>query len=216
MLAERAREKQLQLSSELQSLPRDLLGDATRIEQALLNYASNAVKFTTAGHVTIRTLLLEEDAASALMRFEVSDSGIGIAAEAMPRLFSSFEQADNTTTRKYGGTGLGLAITRKLAELMGGEAGAESLPGVGSTFWFTARLARSAAAQSPQALQAQEDAGERLKRLHAGPGCWSPKTTRSTAKSRPRSWRRSTWWSTWRSMVSKRSRGWRTTTTAWC
>ena len=168
MLAERAREKQLQLSSELQSLPRDLLGDATRIEQALLNYASNAVKFTTAGHVTIRTLLLEEDAASALIRFEVSDSGIGIAPEAMPRLFSSFEQADNTTTRKYGGTGLGLAITRKLAELMGGEAGAESLPGVGSTFWFTARLARSAAAQSPQALQAQEDAGERLKRLHAG------------------------------------------------
>ena len=168
MLAERAREKQLQLSSELQSLPSGLLGDATRFEQALLNYASNAVKFTTAGHVMIRALLLEEDAESVRLRFEVRDSGIGIAPEAMPRLFSSFEQADNTTTRRYGGTGLGLAITRKLAELMGGEAGAESQPGVGSTFWFTVRLARNAAAQSSPASQAQDDAGERLKHLHAG------------------------------------------------
>ena len=168
MLFERAREKRLKLSSELQSLPRGLLGDATRIQQALLNYATNAIKFTAAGHVTIRVLLLEEDPASALLRFEVSDSGIGIAPEAMPRLFSSFEQADNSTTRQYGGTGLGLAITRKLAELMGGEAGAESTPGVGSTFWFTVRLARDVAAQSPAAGRPSSDAGERLKRLHAG------------------------------------------------
>ena len=101
------------------------------------------------------------------MRFEVADSGIGIAAESIPRLFSAFEQADNTTTRKYGGTGLGLAITRKLAELMGGEVGASSQPGQGSTFWFTVRLARSTAADLPQRLPL-DDAGDSIMRRHAG------------------------------------------------
>ena len=168
MLSERAREKQLQLSSELPPLPRGLRGDGTRIEQALLNYAGNAIKFTAAGHVKIRVQLLEEDTEGARLRFEVNDSGIGIPPEAMPRLFSSFEQADNTTTRKYGGTGLGLAITRKLAELMGGEAGAESTPGVGSTFWFTVRLARDGTTHCPQVHPAQDDAGECLKRRYAG------------------------------------------------
>ncbi len=168
MLFERAQDKQLQLSSELNWLPRGLLGDATRIEQALLNYATNAVKFTATGFVKIRVLLLEEDAKSTLLRFEVSDSGIGIEPEALCRLFSSFEQADNTTTRKYGGTGLGLAITRKLAELMGGEAGAESQLGVGSTFWFTVRLARDAAAPNQEVIRPVDDAGERLKHHHAG------------------------------------------------
>ncbi|MDD3354591.1 MASE3 domain-containing protein [Zoogloea sp.] len=168
MLFERATQKGLQFSSELQALPNDLLGDATRIQQAVLNYATNAIKFTAAGHVTIRVLLLEADATSALLRFEISDSGIGIAPEVMPRLFSVFEQADSTTTRKYGGTGLGLAITRKLAELMGGEAGAESQPGVGSTFWFTVRLARDTAAQNREASVPADNPGQRLKERYAG------------------------------------------------
>lgn len=167
MLSEQARQKQLRLTSELSPLPTGLLGDATRIQQALLNYAINAIKFTDAGQITLRVRLLEEDASSALLRFEVTDSGIGIAAESISRLFSAFEQADNTTTRKYGGTGLGLAITRKLAELMGGEVGASSQPGQGSTFWFTVRLARSTAADLPQRLPL-DDAGDSIMRRHAG------------------------------------------------
>jgi two-component system sensor histidine kinase/response regulator len=110
---------------------------------ALLNYATNAVKFTETGAVTLRTLKQDETAESVLVRFEVQDTGIGIPAEILPRLFSAFEQADKSTTRKYGGTGLGLAITRRLAELMGGTVGVDSSPGVGSTFWFTARLRKA-------------------------------------------------------------------------
>jgi CheY-like chemotaxis protein len=95
--------------------------------------------------VTLRASKQEETADSVLVRVEVQDTGIGIAAETLPRLFGAFEQADNSTTRKYGGTGLGLAITRRLAGLMGGEAGVESKQGMGSTFWFTARLKKGKA-----------------------------------------------------------------------
>ena len=140
MLADRAEAKHLALQIELDALNQPLLGDPTRLQQALLNYATNAIKFTEQGQVVLRVRRLDENAAGVLLRFEVEDTGIGISAEALGRLFSSFEQADNSTTRKYGGTGLGLAITRKLAELMGGEAGASSTPGVGSLFWFTVRL----------------------------------------------------------------------------
>jgi CheY-like chemotaxis protein len=110
----------------------------------LLNYAANAVKFTETGTVTLRALKLEDADESVTVRFEVADTGIGIAPEALSRLFSAFEQADNSMSRKYGGTGLGLAITRRLAEMMGGAAGAESTPGVGSTFWFTVALKKVA------------------------------------------------------------------------
>ncbi|NTV72051.1 MAG: response regulator [Azonexaceae bacterium] len=140
MMHDRASAKNLLLSSEIQSMPRNLQGDITRLQQALLNYVANAIKFTAAGQVTLSARLIEESADSVLIRFEVADTGIGVEPEAMERLFSTFEQADNSTTRKYGGTGLGLAITRKIAILMGGDAGAESTPGVGSRFWFTARL----------------------------------------------------------------------------
>src|SRR6185369_7069631 len=109
-------------------------------QQAMLNLATNAIKFTETGSVILRVHPEEEAADSVLVRFEVEDTGIGIAPGIIPKLFSAFEQADNSTTRQYGGTGLGLAITRKLAQLMGGAAGVTSRPGVGSTFWFTARL----------------------------------------------------------------------------
>jgi len=143
MIAERAREKNLELVREVPPLPGNFSGDVTRLQQALLNYAVNAVKFTTAGRVVLRVRVVEEDDASALLRFEVSDTGIGIEPQTLRRLFASFEQADNSMTRRYGGTGLGLSITKKIALLMGGDAGAESVPGVGSTFWFTARLKKS-------------------------------------------------------------------------
>jgi PAS domain S-box-containing protein len=149
-------------------LPPNLLGDPTRLQQALLNYTSNAIKFTEAGGAVLRVRLLQNDADSALLRFEVQDTGIGIESEAMARLFAAFEQADNTTIRKYGGTGLGLAITRKLAQMMGGEAGAESTFGAGSIFWFTARLKKGQASQvSPDRL-AQEAAKDALSRRYTG------------------------------------------------
>jgi CheY-like chemotaxis protein len=106
----------------------------------VLNYAGNAVKFTTSGSVTLRVRIESQDNRHVMLRFEVEDTGPGIAPEFLPRLFMAFEQADTSTTRQTGGTGLGLAITRRLAQLMGGEAGVSSEPGCGSTFWFTARL----------------------------------------------------------------------------
>ena len=135
-----------------------LVGDPTRLQQAVLNYATNAVKFTEKGTVTLRSLKVEEDAETVLVRIEVQDSGIGIPAEALPLLFNAFQQADNSTTRRYGGTGLGLVITRRLAELMGGAAGVETTPGMGSTFWFTARLKKageSAVQSSPARIDAE-------------------------------------------------------------
>ncbi len=147
MLHDRAHAKHLQLRSQVGRLPTGLLGDQTVLLQAVLNYAANAIKFTETGGVILRAGVVDEQADSVLLRFEVEDSGIGIEPEVLPRLFSAFEQADNSTTRKYGGTGLGLAITRHLAELMGGSAGASSSPGQGSTFWFTARLRKQPPSQ---------------------------------------------------------------------
>ncbi len=119
-----------------------LLGDPERLAQALGTYANNAVKFSERGTITLRARIVEDAPESVLVRFEVADTGIGIAPDVLPRLFAAFEQGDNSTTRRYGGTGAGLALTRKLAQLMGGDAGASSAPGAGSTFWFTARLRR--------------------------------------------------------------------------
>jgi len=117
-------------------------GDVMRVRQGLLNYASNALKFTEKGYIILGARLLEERGENLLVRFEVTDTGSGIAPEKLAGLFQPFTQADASTTRKHGGTGLGLVITRRLAELMGGEAGAQSTPGQGSIFWFTARLKR--------------------------------------------------------------------------
>lgn len=140
LLQPRADAKRVVLKVEAEDLPDSLLGDETRLQQALLNYASNAVKFTESGSICLRARLLDENENSVLLHFEVEDTGVGIDPAVLSRLFSAFEQADNSDTRKYGGTGLGLAITQRLAELMDGSAGASSVPGVGSVFWFTARL----------------------------------------------------------------------------
>jgi two-component system sensor histidine kinase/response regulator len=134
------------------SLPPRLVGDSLRLGQILINYTNNAVKFTEQGEVEIRVGVRDSDAQSLLLHFAVRDTGIGLTAEQMSRLFESFSQADTSTTRRFGGTGLGLAISKKLAELMGGEVGVSSEYGKGSTFWFTARLRPSAYA--PQAAVA--------------------------------------------------------------
>ena len=167
MLSDRVKAKGLRLLVQAESLPENLLGDAARLHQALLNYASNAIKFTEAGSVTLRIHAQEENADSVLLRFEVQDTGVGIAPDAIKRLFSAFEQADNSTTRKYGGTGLGLAITRRLAELMGGTVGVHSTLGVGSTFWFSARLKKGVAALKASAGPALE-AEAQLRQRFAG------------------------------------------------
>lgn len=170
MLKLRATEKGLAVRVEAADLPDGLLGDVTRLRQALLNYANNAVKFTERGSITLRGRVMERSAESVLLRLEVADTGIGIAPEALARLFSPFEQADPSTTRKYGGTGLGLAITRQLALLMGGTVGAESMPGQGSVFWMTARL-KCGPAQRPMpdvSRVRHEAAEEELRRRYAG------------------------------------------------
>ncbi len=167
ILSERANAKNIRLVIESASLPPGLTGDPTRLQQAILNYATNAIKFTETGIVTLRCLKLHEDAGSLLVCFEVTDTGIGIPAAALSRLFSAFEQADNSTTRKYGGTGLGLAITKRLAELMGGSVGAESTPGVGSRFWFTARLRKGGEAEARQAVP-DVDAERGLRQRYSG------------------------------------------------
>ncbi|MCK6394897.1 PAS domain S-box protein [Zoogloea sp.] len=160
LIHERLAAKHLEFHSDTDGLPPVLRGDVTRLRQALLNYLSNAVKFTEQGCVSLQARVLEEGELDLLARFEVIDTGIGIAPEHQPRLFQSFEQADASTTRRYGGTGLGLALTRHLAGLMGGEAGVDSAPGRGSTFWFTARLTKRPGMTLP--LSASEVPAETL------------------------------------------------------
>ncbi|MEW6703604.1 MAG: response regulator [Pseudomonadota bacterium] len=172
MVSPMAAAKGLALSTDLQRLRYAVVGDATRLTQALLNYANNAVKFTDRGSVILRCRLAEETAQRVLLRFEVEDTGIGIDPTHLERLFSVFEQADHSTTRKFGGTGLGLAITRRLAQLMGGDAGASSTPQVGSEFWFTAwfdkaegvapQPDRAMSSESPQIVPARDRRGLRV------------------------------------------------------
>ncbi|QLG87577.1 PAS domain S-box protein [Chitinibacter bivalviorum] len=143
MMSEAARKKGLIFRSTLGNTPLWLHGDPTRLRQSLINYLSNAIKFTPSGQIELRVGVVSETESGLLLRFEVEDSGEGISEEQQAKLFHAFEQADVSTTRKYGGTGLGLAITRRLARLMGGDAGVFSVQGKGSTFWFTALLARA-------------------------------------------------------------------------
>lgn len=140
MLRGKAEGKGLQFIAHLEQVPADLLGDSSQLQAALFNYVDNAIRFTDSGSVAVRVQVAEQSAGQVLLRFEVKDTGIGIEPNVLPRLFAIFEQGDNSSTRKYGGTGLGLAMTKKIARLMGGDAGCSSVLGKGSTFWFTARL----------------------------------------------------------------------------
>ena len=142
-IGERLRAKGLDFRVATDAVPAGLVGDMTRLTQMLLNYLSNAIKFTERGSITLSLQAVQKTESGLLLRVEVSDTGIGLSDEQQARLFTAFEQADGSTTRKYGGTGLGLAINQHLARLMGGETGVISTPGAGSTFWFTARLGQS-------------------------------------------------------------------------
>ncbi len=151
MIGDRAEAKGLSVTRSVDpALPPLVRGDALRLGQVLLNYAGNAVKFTDKGAVALSASLVREEDEALLVRFAVTDTGIGVAPDILPRLFQAFEQADNSTTRRYGGTGLGLAICKRLAEMMGGEVGVDSQEGAGSTFWLTARLGRGSEAPAVQ------------------------------------------------------------------
>jgi CheY-like chemotaxis protein/nitrogen-specific signal transduction histidine kinase/HPt (histidine-containing phosphotransfer) domain-containing protein len=151
LLAPRAASKDVELLYSIApDVPLVLEGDPFRVRQVLTNLVGNAIKFTERGEVVVRSAVSTEDADAIVLRFEVQDTGIGIPPAAQRTLFQSFSQADASTTREYGGTGLGLAISKQLVELMGGTIGVDSVPGTGSTFWFTVRLRQqSTAAQRP-------------------------------------------------------------------
>lgn len=144
LISEKTLAKGLELVFDIDpKVPRHLNGDSLRLGQILINYANNAVKFTEQGEIVVSARVQEETDNDVLIRFAVRDTGIGLTEEQMGKLFQSFQQADTSTSRKYGGTGLGLAISKQLANLMHGDVGVESEFGKGSTFWFTARLGKA-------------------------------------------------------------------------
>ena len=176
ILVLRARAKGLELRCEIDpSVPAAVRGDPVRLRQVLINLAGNAIKFTEAGEVVVRVAALAADGS---LRFEVSDTGIGIAAEAQSQIFSAFTQADSFTTRKYGGTGLGLAICRQLVALMGGVIGVTSEQNRGSTFWFEIRM-EPVAAPAVLAVPAIRPAPARLPAAAAMPATAVPSATGS-------------------------------------
>lgn len=161
LMAAQARKKGLEIVCDVDAaLTGPLRGDPVRLAQVVLNYLGNAIKFTEHGRIVVRARLEQEGPAGLLVRLEVSDTGVGLTREQRERVFDAFEQADGSTTRKYGGSGLGLAINRHLARLMGGSVGVDSAPGVGSRFWITARLQKGAT--DPQKERASLELGAGL------------------------------------------------------
>ena len=147
LLSEKCNQKGLELIFDIGlDVPMQLVGDPLRLGQVLINYGNNAVKFTDSGHIKVLVRKLAETATEVELRFEVQDTGIGMSAEQTAKLFQSFQQADTSTSRRYGGTGLGLAIVKRLTELMGGEVGVDSTPGQGSRFWSSVRLGKGKSA----------------------------------------------------------------------
>jgi CheY-like chemotaxis protein len=179
LLGGRADAQGLELTASVDArVPAVVRGDDRRLRQVLTNMVANAVKFTHEGQVVVQLTTEARPGTRARLRFEVRDTGIGIDPAQVPHLFESFAQADSSTTRRYGGTGLGLAISRQLVEMMGGRIGADSLPGEGSTFWFTVDLevgserrlaagppasgaAAAAGSKGPDALPARAELGAR-------------------------------------------------------
>ncbi len=144
LISEKTNSKGLELIFDISpNVPKFLNGDSLRLGQILINYSNNAVKFTEKGEIIISITVLEDTKTDVLLKFSVSDTGVGIAPENKAKLFESFQQADTSTSRRYGGTGLGLAIAKQLTELMHGEVGVESEIGKGSTFWFSAKLGKA-------------------------------------------------------------------------
>jgi PAS domain S-box-containing protein len=144
------------------SLPDLVRGDAGRLRQVLLNLGGNAVKFTQRGEVSIECRIAQKDDRGVIVRCEIRDTGMGIPASRVEALFTAFTQVDSSTTRRFGGTGLGLSIVKRLVELMGGEVGVSSEEGVGSTFWFTARLGVAQDATKPRPAPPTELRGQRI------------------------------------------------------
>ena len=159
MLKERIDEKGLLFSVEVDSKLSHLvlLGDSLRVDQIMLNYLSNAIKFTERGEIILRALILQETENTIRLQVEVEDTGIGLTEQQQARIFIAFEQAQNSTSRKYGGTGLGLTISKRLAELMGGELGVRSQIGKGSTFWFTLPLHKGIGKNTINPIPADKD-----------------------------------------------------------
>ncbi len=148
----KAQDKGLELLFDIApDVPSALVGDPLRLGQVIINLTNNAIKFTEQGEVTISISKLADEPGSVRLRFEVKDTGVGLTEAQRKKLFSAFTQADTSTTRKYGGTGLGLTISKRLVEMMDGEIGVDSEPGVGSTFYFAARFGLQAEQQEPRA-----------------------------------------------------------------
>jgi PAS domain S-box-containing protein len=168
MQGEAAQAKGLRLFPEISpALPDLLCGDPTRLRQILINFVGNAIKFSDHGQITVNARVVEEDRLDVLLRIEVTDQGIGISAEQQARLFHSFAQADGTMNRKYGGTGLGLSIAKRIALLMGGDAGVISEEGQGSTFWVTVRLKKgTGVVEAPPTLKVDSEA--EIRRRYSG------------------------------------------------
>lgn len=171
VLEHNASQKGLSLTTDVPAdlASQPLLGDPLRLGQILINLLGNAIKFTEQGEIVLRANLIAETVESLTVRFDIVDTGIGIDADAQTRLFQSFEQADNSMTRRFGGTGLGLAICKRLVELMGGEIGVQSALGSGSTFWFVLPLKKhEASAVAPATASSAPPANQRLRADYAG------------------------------------------------
>ena len=179
VISEKAASKGLELIIEVaDDVPMDLVGDPLRLEQVLINLASNAVKFTERGEIAISVSVQEHRLGQVVLHFAVRDTGIGLSRQQQDLLFQTFQQADSSITRKYGGSGVGLSISKRLTELMGGRIGVDSRPGIGSTFWFTACLGLGSSYPRPGTRSQRHGLQTRGadNQAHAGTQALSPAT----------------------------------------